>query len=566
MNILPDIESLTVEFKSSFKDDVIETLVAFSNTKGGTVYIGISDTGKAQGVHVEKETVQQWINEIKTKTSPHIIPDAEVLDIENKTVVAFFTIEYPIKPVSTRGKYYKRVGNSNHLLSTTEVANIHLQTIHSSWDYYPRPNKTLHDISLKKVEKAMNIIKRRDDNLQFESIEEFLKKNELLFDDNKISNGCFLMFSEGENLYSTIQMGHFASEIVIKDDVVNSDDILTQIDEVMLFIRKHISKELIITGKQIENIQRWQYPLEALREIVLNMIIHRDYTASSNSIIKIFSDHILFFNPGILPDSITIEQLKTNQYISTPRNRQIAKMAKEMGIIERYGTGIRRVRNMFIEYGLDEPQYEMISGGMAVTVFGLMFEEENKKISTNDSETVKSSNQKSNQKSREKSREKILNLIENNTFITLNEIADATGLSIKGVEKNIQQLKDIGLIERIGADKGGYWKVKTEGGNVPNNNENVPENVPNNVPNVPNNVPNVPENVPDDYENVPEKRVDAILKMIVSDNFISIQDLANLLSVNIKTVKRDISKLKDKGLIERIGAGRGGHWKIHNSN
>jgi len=57
----------------------------------------------------------------------------------------------------------------------------------------------------------------------------------------------FLMFSKGENLYTTIQMGHFASEIIIKDDVVNSEDILTQIDEVMMFIRKHISKELIIT-------------------------------------------------------------------------------------------------------------------------------------------------------------------------------------------------------------------------------------------------------------------------------------------------------------------------------
>jgi len=74
----------------------------------------------------------------------------------------------------------------------------------------------------------------------------------------------------------------------------------------MSFIRKHISKELIITDTQIENIQRWQY------------------TSSSNSIIKIFHDHILFFNPGVLPDSITIEQLKTNKYVSTPRNRQIA--------------------------------------------------------------------------------------------------------------------------------------------------------------------------------------------------------------------------------------------------
>ena len=374
MNSLPHTESLTVELKSSFNEDVIETLVAFSNAKGGTVYVGVSDNGKALGVTVGKETVQQWINEIKNKTTPQIIPDAEVMEIENKTVVSLFIPEYPIKPVSVRGKYYKRVGNSNHLLSVTEVSNMHLQTVNSSWDYYPRPGKTINDISFEKVEKVMKIIKRRDDNIQFENANEFLVKNELLLEDGKISNGCFLMFSKEENLYTTIQMGHFASEIVIRDDVVNSEDILTQIEEVMSFIRKHVSKELIITDTQIENIQRWQYPLDALREIVLNMIIHRDYTASSNSIIKIFPDHILFYNPGVLPDSITIEQLKTNKYISTPRNRQIAKTAKEMGIIERYGTGIRRVRSMFIDYGLEEPQYEIFSGGMAVTVFGLKLE------------------------------------------------------------------------------------------------------------------------------------------------------------------------------------------------
>ena len=75
---LPKKESLTVEFKTSFNEDVIETLVAFSNTKGGTVYIGVSDKGKAQGITVGKETIQNWLNQIKGKTSPQIIPDAEI--------------------------------------------------------------------------------------------------------------------------------------------------------------------------------------------------------------------------------------------------------------------------------------------------------------------------------------------------------------------------------------------------------------------------------------------------------------------------------------------------------
>ena len=297
-NILQIGEGLHSEFKTSFKEDVIETLVAFSNAKGGAVYVGISDKGDVSGVNLRKETVQNWINEVKNKTTPQIIPDAETHTVDGKVVVAFYVMEYPIKPVSTRGRYYKRVGNSNHLLSVNEVSNMHLQTVNSSWDYYPRPGKTIDDISLEKVEKVMNIIMHRNSNIHFDSVEEFLIKNELLLGENKISNGCYLMFCKEENLFTTIQLGLFASEIVIKDDVTNSDDILTQVDEVMSFVRKHINKELIITDKQIENIQRWQYPLDGIRELVLNMIIHRDYTSSADSIVKVFPDHILFFKIG----------------------------------------------------------------------------------------------------------------------------------------------------------------------------------------------------------------------------------------------------------------------------
>ena len=83
-------------------------------------------------------------------------------------------------------------------------------------------------------------MRKRNDNFEFETSLEFLTKNELLLPDSRITNGCFLMFSEGENLYTTIQMGHFQDEITIKDNIANFDDILTLVDEVMSFIRKHI--------------------------------------------------------------------------------------------------------------------------------------------------------------------------------------------------------------------------------------------------------------------------------------------------------------------------------------
>ena len=332
------------------------------------------------------------------------------------------------------------------MLSVSEVSNMHLQTVNTSWDYYPRSGKTIHDISLDKVQKVMNIIVKRNDNFVFESPIEFLSKNEMLLENNKITNGCFLMFSYDDNLYTTIQLGHFASEIVIKDDITNSTDVLNQIEDIMSFIRKHINKEIIITATQIENIERWQYPLDAIRELVLNMIIHRDYTASANSIIKVFPDHILLFNPGNLPDSISIEQLLTNNYISTPRNRQIAKTVKEMGLIERYGTGIKRVRRMFLEYGLTEPTFETIPGGFAVTVYA---KNENKTTSL-----IDTLNDTLNDRQKY-----ILLLIKQNENITNDIIAKELKISLETSKREMAKLIKKNLIERIGSRKNGFWKI-----------------------------------------------------------------------------------------------------------
>lgn len=88
-NILKTGESETVEFKSSFNNELIETLVAFANTKGGKVLVGINDKNKIAGVVINTESVQNWINEIKQKTSPVLIPDVVITKTKNKTIVVF---------------------------------------------------------------------------------------------------------------------------------------------------------------------------------------------------------------------------------------------------------------------------------------------------------------------------------------------------------------------------------------------------------------------------------------------------------------------------------------------
>lgn len=153
--------------------------------------------------------------------------------------------------------------------------------------------------------------------------------------EDKITFGAYLLFVKDFCLISGIQIGRFKTSTDIIDSLSLNSDLFTEIDELIIFLRKHFMVEFIITGNP-QREERYDYPLDAIREIVLNMIVHCDYRDSSDSIIKIFDDRIEFFNPGGLYDGFTIEQLLSNNYKSKTRNKLIALMFKECGLIEKW--------------------------------------------------------------------------------------------------------------------------------------------------------------------------------------------------------------------------------------
>lgn len=131
---------------------MIETLCAFVNANGGKVYVGLDDNGNpVPNFSVGKETIANWINEIKNKTQPSIIADIEPIFIHGTEVVCISVNEFPVKPVSFKGRYYKRVNNSNHQLSAIEIKNLSLQSLQLSWDSYPAHGKSLEDLDIHKV-------------------------------------------------------------------------------------------------------------------------------------------------------------------------------------------------------------------------------------------------------------------------------------------------------------------------------------------------------------------------------------------------------------------------------
>lgn len=437
-------ESEIVEFKNNFDNETIETLVSFANTKGGKIFIGVTDGGQTTGVKIGNETIQQWINEIKTKTQPSLIPDIEIIELFGKHVAVFDIQEYPVKPVSFKGRYYKRIKNSNHLISIEEVVNLHLKTFNTSWDYYIDTTHSIKDISLEKVNKFIDLTNKNRDVKIVDDPLSVLRKFELLRGDG-ISQACFLLFMKDISLLSGIEIGRFQTETLIKDGLRIKTDLFTEVEQGLNFIKKHINKKYIITG-DAQREERWEYPLDAIREIVINAIVHRDYSKPSDSLIKIFDDRIEFYNPGKLSEGLTVKKLIEGNYISSIRNKQIADVFKESGIIEKYGSGIKRILKSFNISGLKMPQFKEEGEGFLVTVYN-----------TTTQKTTQKNTQKTTQKKNIK--HKIIDVIKKDKFATRSSIAETLQISPNTVKEYLAKLKKEMKIKRTGGDKGGFWEI-----------------------------------------------------------------------------------------------------------
>ena len=185
----------------------------------------------------------------------------------------------------------------------------------------------------------------------------------------------------------------------------------------------------------------WDYPLVALREAVTNAICHRDYGNVADIQIKIFEDSLQIWSPGFLPFDLTVEDLLSPTHASSPRNKLIAQVFFDMGLIERYGSGIHRILNDCRDAGLPAPLFENFSGG-----FRILLKAGDKDIRGEVTEGVT------------EGVTGLLNLIAQQPGIRTPALAEKMGTSPKNVERWLKQIKAAGHIEFRGATKtGGYY-------------------------------------------------------------------------------------------------------------
>ncbi|MDR1156296.1 MAG: putative DNA binding domain-containing protein [Bacteroidales bacterium] len=582
MDTIPQKESEKVEFKSSFDSECIETLAAFANSRGGSVYVGIGDGRKTVGVSLGKETLVQWVNEIKSKTEPSIVPDIDVSDENQKQVVVLSVTEFPVKPVSVRGKYFKRVGSSNHLMNLNEILNMHTQTFNSSWDYYIDTHHQVTDISEEKANHLISLYNKSREIPIENDVPEFLAKMELIRE-GKLTHAAFLLLMKCESVVSTIELGHFQDEITIKDGITISADLVTEVEDVLSFIRKHISKAYIITGNPARE-ERWDYPLDALREIVMNMIVHRDYAHYGDSSVKIYNDRIEFFNPGRLPDRISIENLMSGNYVSICRNKLVSKIFKEISWIEKYGTGIRRVTSLFLAYGAPAPVFENFQHGFRVTAYPVK----------SDLEIV--NNLENGQKNTNDLGNDLVNDLVNSPgyYLVNNSVNDLENDLVNDLEvgNDLENNPSNDLVNDL-VNSPGYYPVNNSENDLVNDPGNdlvnghgyyLENNSGNDLVNDPgndlvndlvngsgyylennsgNDLVNDPGNdLVNDLENDLSENQQKILSEMQKSRRITQEKLSRIIGISEKNIRININVLKGKGFIERVGPDKGGYWKI----
>ena len=367
-------ESAKVEFKGSLNlsEPIGKTISGLSNASGGTLIIGITDSGEIKGVELGENTLEQLANRIKQHTDPKIYPAISTKNIDGKYLVIIEVNESQEKPVFYRNRAYKRVGKSTHKLNSSEIRNLAKNSGEKTfWDEQICERATIKDIDEEKVKAFLRTAEnKRELDIGYDSIEEVLRKLDVLRDDGLTNTGALMFTKEPQRFFlqSETKCGRFKGTTTKEfiDMAEFSGPVHEQVDNAEKFVMKNIRKAAWIEPGKVERQEKWEYPLDAVREAITNAVVHRDYQSTSNVQVRIFDDRIEIWNPGSLPEGWTIDTLK-EEHESKPFNPLLARMFFLIKYIEKWGRGTIDMVEDCIEHGIPEPEFEDTGTAIVVT-------------------------------------------------------------------------------------------------------------------------------------------------------------------------------------------------------
>lgn len=344
-------ENNMVEFKREFSRRALKTVVAFANTSGGAIYVGIEDDGSVCGVDDPDEVMLAAINAIRDAVKPNaaMIAECEKLEFEGKTVVGIRVERGVNRPYYLADKgmrpegVYVREGAASYMASEAEIAGMLKASRGESFD----SGRSLHqDLTFEGTRAYFG-----RENLEFGDAQ--MRSLRMFDQDGHYTNLAWLLSDQCE---AVIKLADFfgVSRTTFKDRLEVTGSVLVQFDQALQFLAKHMRYKTIFVN--MRRIDYEDFPPDAVREALINAIVHRDYEVAAPTLISVLEDRIEFTSHGGPPVSLSLSEFEMD--VSVPRNPLLAAVFYRLRLIEAYGTGINRIFEAYEGSGT-APEFNM---------------------------------------------------------------------------------------------------------------------------------------------------------------------------------------------------------------
>lgn len=438
-------EGQSVEFKQLWKDDYLKTICAFANSEGGELFIGIADNREVLGVENVSSLLETLPNKINNRLA--LLVDVVAYDIEGKQIIEI-QVHKTFAPVSFNGKFYKRSGSNTIELNGGNLTNFLLKKYGKTWDDIVVENFTLDDINLETIRKFKMWSRHRAPFIEQEDDLNTLMGRLNLIENGQFKRAAVLLFGKNPQKYfiqAHSKIGKFLSDSELLTSDIIEGNLFEQLENVIEILRtKYLHSYISYAG--LNRVETLEYPYDAVREIIINALIHRDYTDTTVLQIRVYEEKIVFSNGATLSPEVPIEMFKKD-HISKPFNPIIANMFYKAGFVESWGKGTNNVVDDCLKLDLPEPEYRYSFGAVQVSLYKTT------------QETTQETTQKTTQKT---TKEKIFELLKQNPKMTRAELKTVLGKGDATIKEHLANLKKEGRLTRIGSTKSGYWKVIDE--------------------------------------------------------------------------------------------------------
>lgn len=487
-------EGKHVEFKAEIPkkhEKFLKDIIAFSNTSGGKTIVGIDDeTGEVLGLGDQNpfKLSDAISNMISDACTPQIYTEISAKTIEGNTILEVEVFPgvnrpYYLKSVGKEKSAYIRINGTSRPAGEFQLKELELEGRHVSYDSLWEIGLRYDDVITKALMDNMHSIalsnskspeeKASVHELTLEKLEDFgiLRKQEGEY----VPTKAFTLLTEPKERFIKIQCAVFKG--IDRVDFIDRKEfrgaIQSQIEEAYQFVLRHTNKGAVIDGLYRQDI--YELPISAIREIIVNAVLHRSYVDEACIQVSLFDDRLEIDSPGMLCAGLSVTDALSGK--SKCRNKAIAEAFQYMKIIEGWGTGLPRLFRRCREMGLLDPKFEEFGDGVKVTIYRSAAGSQTGSDVSNKSESetnmsvagIKTggktdTNRKTNRKTdlRTETEKKLVQLVYERPEITIPELSETIGLSDSGIRYAIAQLRKRGLLEREGSRKQGKWIVRQE--------------------------------------------------------------------------------------------------------